>query len=141
LQFREPNYAGGTQPFFTVILFAAVGFLLGFLGASSMTLLSQLVALVPQWLLKGLSVAGGMLPGIGFAMILSVMLEKKYIPFALLGYIAAAYLKMPVIGVALVGCVFAIKHYNDATEDREPSNLAVELPADESAEAGREDWI
>lgn len=61
----------------TVILFAVVGFLLGFLGAFSMDTLSSLVALVPQWLLNGLSVAGGMLPAIGFAMIMSVMLKKN----------------------------------------------------------------
>ena len=125
---------------FTVILFAIVGFILGFLGASSMSLLSQLVALVPQWLLKGLSVAGGMLPGIGFAMIMSVMLEKKFVPFALLGYIAAAYLKMPVIGVALVGCVFALKHYNDVKENAVTQGAA-ELAANDGEPAGREDWI
>ena len=98
----------------TVILFAVVGFLLGFLGAFSMDTLSSLVALVPQWLLNGLSVAGGMLPAIGFAMIMSVMLKKELIPFAILGYVLAAYLQLPVIGIALVGAVFAIKHYNDS---------------------------
>ena len=69
---------------------------------------------VPQWLLNGLSVAGGMLPAIGFAMIMSVMLKKELIPFAILGYVLAAYLQLPVIGIALVGAVFAIKHYNDS---------------------------
>lgn len=44
----------------TILLFALVGFLLGFLGAYSMDTLSKLVALVPAWLLKGLTVAGGM---------------------------------------------------------------------------------
>ena len=40
----------------TILLFALVGFLLGFLGAYSMDTLSKLVALVPAWLLKGLTV-------------------------------------------------------------------------------------
>lgn len=98
----------------TVLLFAIVGFLLGFLGAYSMDTLNSLVKLIPAWLLNGLTVAGGMLPAIGFAMIMSVMLKKEFIPFALLGYILAAFLGMPVIGIALVGAVFAIKHYNEA---------------------------
>lgn len=97
----------------TVWLFAIVGFILGFLGAFSMDTLSNLVALVPKWLLDGLTVAGGMLPAIGFAMIMSVMLKKEFIPFALLGYILAGFLKLPVIGIALVGAVFALKHYNE----------------------------
>lgn len=97
----------------TLVLFAVVGFLLGFLGAFSMDTLSSLVNMIPKWLLDGLSVAGGMLPAIGFAMIMSVMLKKEFIPFALLGYILAAFLKLPVIGIALVGVVFALKHYNE----------------------------
>lgn len=40
--------------------------------------------------------------------------EKELIPFAILGYVLAAYLQLPVIGIALVGAVFAIKHYNDS---------------------------
>ena len=116
----------------TVILFALVGFLLGFLGAYSMDTLSKLVALVPAWLLKGLTVAGGMLPAIGFAMIMSVMLKKEFIPFALLGYILAAYLGMPVIGIALVGTVFALKHYNETATGAVTST---------TQEVAQDDWI
>lgn len=118
---------------FTILLFALVGFLLGFLGAYSMETLSRLVELVPAWLLSGLTVAGGMLPAIGFAMIMSVMLKKEFIPFALLGYILAAYLQMPVIGIALVGAVFALKHYNEA------ENAPVAATAVEEEE--HDDWI
>lgn len=117
----------------TVILFALVGFLLGFLGAYSMDVLKMLVELVPAWLLKGLTVAGGMLPAIGFAMIMSVMLKKEVVPFALLGYILAAYLKMPVIGIALVGAVFALKHYNESGNVAQTAAVAMEDEHD--------DWI
>lgn len=118
----------------TILLFAVVGFMLGFLGAYSMDVLSSLVALVPAWLLKGLNVAGGMLPAIGFAMIMSVMLKKEVIPFALLGYILAAYLKMPVIGIALVGSVFALKHYNEAGK-------ATTAAVAQAGEDEHDDWI
>lgn len=98
----------------TIILFAVVGFALGFLGAFSMSTLSSLVSYIPQWLLSGLTVAGGMLPAIGFAMIMSVMLKKELVPFALLGYILAGFFQLPVIGIALVGTVFALKFYNES---------------------------
>ncbi|MBS5145603.1 MAG: PTS mannose/fructose/sorbose/N-acetylgalactosamine transporter subunit IIC [Butyricicoccus pullicaecorum] len=120
----------------TVVLFAVCGFALGFLGAFSMETLSKLVELIPQWLLNGLSVAGGMLPAIGFAMIMSVMLKKEFIPFALLGYICAAYFKLPIIGIALVGAVFAIKHYNES------SNVAAAAASAGGAqEVEHDDWI
>lgn len=117
----------------TVVLFAVVGFLLGFLGAFSMDTLNNLVTLIPEWLLKGLTVAGGMLPAIGFAMIMSVMLKKEFIPFALLGYILAAFLGMPVIGIALVGAVFAIKHYNETEKAAATAGVSQEVEHD--------DWI
>lgn len=119
----------------TIILFAVVGFALGFLGAFSMDTLNMLVALIPQWLLNGLTVAGGMLPAIGFAMIMSVMLKKELVPFALLGYILAGFLGMPVIGIALVGAVFAIKHYN------ETENAAVAVATQAVQEEEHDDWI
>lgn len=119
----------------TVILFAVVGFALGFLGAFSMDTLSRLVEMIPGWLLDGLSVAGGMLPAIGFAMIMSVMLKKEFIPFALLGYICAAYLSLPIIGIALVGAVFAIKHYNESEK------VAATASAGQTQEVEHDDWI
>lgn len=118
----------------TIWMFAFVGFLLGFLGAYSMETLSLLVTMIPEWLLNGLTVAGGMLPAIGFAMIMSVMLKKELIPFAILGYVLAAYFGMPVIGIALVGSIFAIKHYNET----ESGKLAT---ATVTEEVDHDDWI
>ena len=128
------NFTGfRLQANMTVLLFAVAGFALGFLGAFSMDTLSSLVSLIPDWLLKGLTVAGGMLPAIGFAMIMSVMLKKEVMPFALLGYILAAFLQMPVIGIALVGSVFAWKHFNDSEK--------VAVAHAHTQEAGNDDWI
>lgn len=120
----------------TVCLFALAGFMLGFMGAFSMETLSNLVGLVPKQLLSGLTVAGGMLPAIGFAMIMSVMLKKEFVPFAILGYVLAAFLNLPVIGIALVGAVFAIKHYNES----EKAAVAMAM-AGSSKEAEKDDWI
>lgn len=118
----------------TVLLFAIVGFAIGFLAAFSMETLEMLVNVIPKWLLDGLTVAGGMLPAIGFAMIMSVMLKKELIPFALLGYILAAYFKLPVIGIALVGAIFAIKHFND-------SEKVVTNMSNAQMEVEQDDWI
>lgn len=116
---KRQDFAGfRLQANLTVVLFAVVGFLLGFTGSVAMEWLSYVVGLIPEWLLKGLSVAGGMLPAIGFAMIMSVMLKKELIPFAIMGYILASYLKMPVMGIALVAAAFAIKYFNDTSKNQ-----------------------
>lgn len=61
----------------TIWAFAVIGLGLGLLGALSMDTLLHLVDYIPPVLLNGLTVAGKMLPAIGFAMILSVMAKKS----------------------------------------------------------------
>lgn len=89
------------------------GFLVGFGSSISIETVQWLISLIPQWLMNGLSVAGGMLPAAGFAIILNKLTngEAKYLAYAFLGYISVAYLKIPIMGITLVGGVFAIYDY------------------------------
>lgn len=115
----------------TIWIFAILGFALGFGGAISMDSVLKLVEFIPDILLNGLTVAGKMLPAIGFAMILTVMSKKELIPFILLGYVCAAYLGLPVIGIAIVGTIFALIEYF-----RKPIEMAT------TNEGGEQnDWI
>lgn len=95
----------------TIWVFAIVGFIIGFAGAFSTTGLQAAVEMIPAWLIGGLSVAGKMLPAIGFAMILSVMAKIELLPFVLIGYICIGYLQLPVMGVAFVGTAVALLVY------------------------------
>ncbi|HER2923284.1 TPA: PTS mannose/fructose/sorbose/N-acetylgalactosamine transporter subunit IIC [Streptococcus pyogenes] len=95
----------------TIWSFAILGLGLGLLGALSMDTLLHLVDYIPLVLLNGLTVAGKMLPAIGFAMILSVMAKKELIPFVLIGYVCAAYLQIPTIGIAIIGIIFALNEF------------------------------
>lgn len=115
----------------TFIGFLVVGFIVGFASAVSLPALQAFVDVLPQWLITGFSVAGGLIPAIGFAMIMSVMLKKEYIPYVLLGYICVSYLALPTMATALVGAVFAIIMYNLNTKNVEvqaasASNVVVE---------------
>ncbi|HIQ73773.1 MAG TPA: PTS mannose/fructose/sorbose/N-acetylgalactosamine transporter subunit IIC [Candidatus Cottocaccamicrobium excrementipullorum] len=92
----------------TLIVFLVLGFIIGFAGAMSAEGLQSVISLIPGWLNTGLSVAGAMLPAVGFAMILNVMAKKELIPFVLLGYMAIAYLGLPIIGVAVLGTAVAL---------------------------------
>ncbi|GEQ21086.1 PTS N-acetylgalactosamine transporter subunit IIC [Clostridium butyricum] len=96
----------------TVIAFLVVGFIIGIISAVSLPALQSFVNVLPQWLIKGLSIAGGLIPAIGFAMIMSVMLKKEFIPYVLLGYICVSYLQLPTMAIALAGTVFALIVYN-----------------------------
>lgn len=95
----------------TIWVFITVGFIIGFAAAFSTSGLQYVIGLIPSWLINGLSVAGKMLPAIGFAMILSIMAKTELIPFMLLGYVCIGYLNLPVMGVAFVGATFALIEY------------------------------
>lgn len=91
----------------TILLFVVMGFFIGFFAAFQVDALEWLISLVPKWLTAGLGTAGKMLPAVGFAVILSVMVTPEVWPFALIGYVLAAFLNVPVIGIALFAAAFA----------------------------------
>ena len=66
--------------------------------------------------------AGGLMPAIGFAMILNIMFKKNYIIFFVLGFILATYLNLPVIGIAAIGFIIALYDYfiNKKMDSLEP---------------------
>jgi PTS system N-acetylgalactosamine-specific IIC component len=45
-------------------------------------------------------VAGGIMPAIGFAVLLKIMMKNVYIPYFIIGFVAAAWLKLPVLAIA-----------------------------------------
>lgn len=100
----------------TVFLFIIFGFILGFSSAMASDAIKQLVAFIPQDVIKALTLAGKMLPAIGFATILSVMAKKELIPYMIIGYVLMAYLKLPEMSIALVGTACALYVFNKKDE-------------------------
>ncbi|WP_444641252.1 PTS mannose/fructose/sorbose/N-acetylgalactosamine transporter subunit IIC [Caproiciproducens sp. R1] len=93
-------------------------FLAIFFGAEHVT---TLFSVIPSFIQKGLTVAGGMLPALGFGLLLSLMINKKLWVFFLLGFVLNVYMKLPTIGLAMVGIVFAIL-YDAFTRSNDKDN-------------------
>ena len=49
-------------------------------------IVNTLVEKMPEWLTGGLSVAGGLLPAVGIAILLRYLPVKKYISYLLIGF-------------------------------------------------------
>ncbi len=49
-----------------------------------------IIDVLPQRLIDGLGVAGGIMPAIGFAVLLKIMMKNVYIPYFIPGFVAAA---------------------------------------------------
>lgn len=84
----------------TVILFFAVAF--------GVTGLNNLLAALPAWVMAGLSSAGAMMVGIGFAILISMIWSRVAGAFFFLGYVLVAYLQLDTLPVAILGTVAAL---------------------------------
>lgn len=74
--------------------------------------MQSLVQSMPTWLKHGFEIAGGILPAVGFGMLLKVMLKAQYIPYLIVGFLIASYIPIAnLLPVALVGAAFAIYEY------------------------------
>jgi mannose/fructose/N-acetylgalactosamine-specific phosphotransferase system component IIC len=60
------------------------------------------------WINNGIRSVGGILPALGFAMLLKIMPVNKYPAFLLLGFVMFAYLKIPLLGIALAAVAIAL---------------------------------
>ena len=95
------NYLGISILF---IFYFVVAFLPIYFGADAA---SAMVQKAPGWLLDGLAVAGGMMPAIGFSLLMKVMM-KTYVAYFILGFISVTFLKLPILAVALGALAIAL---------------------------------
>jgi len=111
------------------LLMGLITFLALQLGAEVM---KSFLDRIPAWVNSGLQVAGNMLPALGFALLMNVMLNKKVAPYFFLGFILSSYLKLPMIAIGGLGVILAliitgIMHKETATDEDasadEPSSL------------------
>lgn len=83
---------------------------------------------LPMWLMNGLKTAGGILPSLGIAILLRYLPVSRNISYLILGFFLAAYLKVPVLGVALVGLACAIISFQ-SEKDEAPAAAAATVNA------------
>lgn len=120
--------AVGTIHLCTGFLTCFVLFLLTFLGfALGSTQMQAIVNAIPEVITNGLSIACGMLPGIGFAMLAQMIMNKDVVPFFFLGFVLSAYFGIPVVGIAIIGVIAVFIKINFHEEE----TLAVQGGLDE----------
>lgn len=84
-------------------------FIAGFLGIWLGTeFIEKLVESIPPVIMQSLNVAAGMLPAIGFAMLMKMLWDKNIALFFFVGFGMAVFLKLPIIGVAFFATCAAI---------------------------------
>ena len=87
-----------------------------------------ILEMIPDFVNDGLSVATGILPALGFALLASMLINKKVAPFFLLGFVLSAYLEMPILGITLIGIIIVMLMI---TQERTKENIVIEGDIDD----------
>lgn len=75
---------------------------------------------IPEFILTGLTVASGIIPAVGIALLLSMMIKKDMWIFFVIGFTLSAFLGLKIIPIALIGIALGgiydlITHNEDTT--------------------------
>jgi PTS system mannose-specific IIC component len=111
-----------------------------FLLAFGQGLVDSILQVIPTWLLDGFKIAGGMLPVVGFAILLRYLPVKKTPQYLILGFVLSAYVGQlspltsavlkdsalttaagsvgfTILGISLLGLVLAISTYQKSVKE------------------------
>lgn len=91
------------------------------------SIVKSILNFVPEWFTNGLSIAGGMLPVVGVGILMHYMPVKKYIAFIIFGFLMAAYMKLPILAVALAGAACAYILYRTGIDKANKKQSTVEV--------------
>ncbi|MCF1627783.1 PTS mannose/fructose/sorbose/N-acetylgalactosamine transporter subunit IIC [Tetragenococcus koreensis] len=69
---------------------------------------SGLLDRIPDFIQNGLTVATGLIPALGFAMLARLLINKQVAPYFFLGFALASYLEIPITGIAIFGAIVAV---------------------------------
>lgn len=100
-----------------------------------------LVNSMPVWLSHRFEIAGGILPAVGFGLLLKSMLKAQYVPYLLIGFTIACFVKFGnLMPVAVIGIALALVEYYRAKKDQDRDQQMKEL-RESSMTGGDDDGI
>lgn len=110
-EFARMNRTLYLGPILNGLAIAIPAGIVAFLGTDAV---KAILKIFPEWFMNGLSIAGAMLPVVGIAILLHYMPIKRYFNYLAIGFLAAAYLQLPVLAISILGAAFAFKTFTDS---------------------------
>lgn len=94
----------------TVVLRFVPVFILTLFGTEAII---KILDVLPDWVISGFSIAGGILPAMGFAIILLTIGKPKLMPYFFIGFFAVQYLGINTMAAAIFGaCISLLVIFN-----------------------------
>lgn len=105
--------------FFFPFLVVLIGMLVG------APLFEKLIEIMPAFITDGINVASGMLPALGFALLMQLTYARKLAPYLFIGFVAVAFMGLSNVGVAIVGAILAVLVFNNS--ENQKGEVAVDV--------------
>lgn len=87
------------------LMYAILTFIVMYFGNSA---IEGIINVLPDWANSGLTAVSVMLPCVGFALLLNIILDKSLIPYFIIGFIPAAFVGRDLSMIGIVSIAFAI---------------------------------
>ena len=113
---KAQKYHYVAQPLIVGVPSAILVFVATYFGVST---INAMIKLIPQVVLDSVDVAAGVLSCVGLALLIKMMANKAMMPYLFLGFVGVMYLKMDVVGVAVVGLCLALLAVQKLTFEEE----------------------
>ncbi len=85
-----------------------IGLIVFFSFLLGQPVIETILATIPQFIQDGLVIATGLMPALGFALLIKMIINKRVVVFYFLGFAISAYLNIPVTGVSIFAIITAI---------------------------------
>jgi mannose/fructose/N-acetylgalactosamine-specific phosphotransferase system component IIC len=92
---------------FFVLTFIPV-FLGCYFGAD---IVNSVIDFIPKVVLDGLSRSSSLLPALGIALLMRFLYDKNSAPYLFLGFVLAAFMGLPTLGIMMIGLIIAYVFY------------------------------
>ncbi len=70
----------------------------------------NLLNAMPTWLTTGMSIGGGMVVAVGYAMVINMMASREVWPFFIIGFVIAAISKLTLIAIGALGVALMLMY-------------------------------
>lgn len=80
--------------------------------------IESFISVIPTNVINSLSSVGHLLPALGMAILMNYLPVKHNVQYLILGFVAVAYLNLPILGVALIGTAAAIIVYQQLCKEQ-----------------------
>ncbi|MDO4670077.1 MAG: PTS mannose/fructose/sorbose/N-acetylgalactosamine transporter subunit IIC [Aerococcus sp.] len=119
---------------------AAIAFVGVYLGSGPV---NAIVDQIPAAVMSGLKTAGGLLPVVGFAMLMNLLWTKELAIYYILGFVLTAYMELPAVAVATLGVIICVmvgtRDYQLKTLAKQPAPMQASTSTAKTAQESEEE--